>query len=57
MGQGDSIFIDYGEHDILIDAGDNLSGQIVTDYLEELEIDDIEITVATHPPKIFLTNE
>lgn len=48
VGQGDSIFIDYGDYDILIDAGDNDQGQVVADYLKSLGTDDIEIMVATH---------
>ena len=49
VGQGDSIFIDYGDYDILIDAGENNYGQAVTNYLKSLNTDDIEIMVATHP--------
>lgn len=49
VGQGDSIFIDYGDYDILIDAGENDQGQKVVNYLKSLGTDDIEIMVATHP--------
>ncbi len=49
VGQGDSIFIDYGDFDILIDAGDNNQGNTVVSYLKSLNTDDIEIMVATHP--------
>jgi len=49
VGQGDSIFIDYGDYDILIDAGDNDYGQTVVNYLKKLNTDDIELMVATHP--------
>jgi len=49
VGQGDAIFIDYGDYDILIDAGDNEYGISVVNYLKLLNIDDIEILVATHP--------
>jgi beta-lactamase superfamily II metal-dependent hydrolase len=49
VGQGDSIFIDYGDYDILIDAGDNDYGQTVVNYLKKLNTDDIELVVATHP--------
>lgn len=48
VGQGDSIFIDYGEYDILIDAGENSCGSNVANYLKSLNVDDIEIMVATH---------
>ena len=49
VGQGDSIFIDYKDYDILIDAGGNDKGPIVVEYLKSLGVDDIEIMVATHP--------
>lgn len=49
VGQGDAIFIDYGDYDILIDAGNNDDGDLVVDYLKKLGTDDIEIMVATHP--------
>lgn len=49
VGQADAIFIDYGDYDILIDAGNNGDGDLVVDYLEQLNTDDIEIMVATHP--------
>lgn len=49
VGQADSIFIDYGDYDILIDGGNNSDGPLVVEYLKELETDDIEIMIATHP--------
>jgi len=49
VGQADCIFIDYGDYDILIDAGNNNDGASVVDYLKKLNTDDIEILVATHP--------
>lgn len=48
VGQADSIFINFGDYDILIDGGNNGDGQLVVDYLKELDTDDIEIMVATH---------
>jgi len=48
VGQAESIFIDYGDYDILIDGGNNSDGQLVVDYLNNLGTDDIEIMVATH---------
>ncbi|MTI71102.1 MAG: MBL fold metallo-hydrolase [Firmicutes bacterium] len=48
VGQADSIFIDNGDYDILIDAGNNGDGDLVVDYLKRLETDDIEVMVATH---------
>lgn len=49
VGQADSIFIDYGDYDILIDGGNNADGETVVNYLKQLKTDDIEIMVATHP--------
>jgi len=49
VGQADSIFIDAGDYDILIDAGNNDDGDLVVNYLKTLGTDDIEIMVATHP--------
>lgn len=48
VGQADSIFIDYGDYDILIDGGNNTDGDLVVNYLKSLNVDDIEIMVATH---------
>lgn len=49
VGQADSIFIDYGDIDILIDAGNKADGPFVVDYLNSLDTDDIELLIATHP--------
>lgn len=49
VGQADSIFIDYGDVDILIDGGNNDDGELVVNYLKSLGTDDIELLVATHP--------
>ncbi len=49
VGQADSIFIDFGDYDILIDAGNNADGPKVVNYLKSLDTDDIELMVATHP--------
>lgn len=49
VGQADSIFIDAGDYDILIDGGNNDDGDLVANYLRNLNTDDIEIMVATHP--------
>jgi len=47
VGQGDSILIDYGDIEILIDGGDRSPG-IVT-YLSNYVDGAIEVMVATHP--------
>ncbi len=49
VGQGDSIFIDTPDHDMLIDGGDKKAGDAVIDYLQDLGITRIDIVVATHP--------
>ncbi|MTI69236.1 MAG: MBL fold metallo-hydrolase [Firmicutes bacterium] len=48
VGQADSIFIDNGDFDILIDAGNNEDGDLVVNYLKKLNTDDIDLLVATH---------
>jgi competence protein ComEC len=47
VGQGDSIYIKTSTHDILIDAGER--GDIVTKYLKEQQVDDLELVISTHP--------
>lgn len=49
VGQADSIFIDYGDVDVLLDGGNNADGALVVDYLKALGTDDIELMIATHP--------
>ena len=48
VGQGDSIFVDYGEYEMLIDAGDNEYGDDVAAYIYPYVDDALEIIVATH---------
>lgn len=45
--QGDSILIDYGEYEILIDGGGKSPG--VVNYLKPLVDGSLEVMVATHP--------
>ncbi len=45
VGMGDSILIKKGNFDVLIDAGGQ--GEKVVDFLKELEIDDLELVIAT----------
>ena len=47
VGQGDSILIDYGETEILIDGGDKSSG--IEKYLTSYVDGALEVMVATHP--------
>ncbi|WP_347001178.1 lamin tail domain-containing protein [Dehalogenimonas sp. THU2] len=47
VGQGDSILIDYGTIEILIDGGDRSPG--VIQYLQQYVDGDLEVVIATHP--------
>lgn len=49
IGQGDCTFIDYGEIEIIIDAGNNQYGDDVCEYIEEMVDGQLEIMIATHP--------
>jgi len=47
VGQGDSILVDLGETEILIDGGDKSSG--IVEYLSDFVDEPLEVIVATHP--------
>jgi len=47
VGQGDSIFIDTTEQNILIDGGNR--GDIVVNYLQDLDVDKLDLVIGTHP--------
>jgi beta-lactamase superfamily II metal-dependent hydrolase len=47
VGQGDSILIDLGETEVLIDGGEKSPG--VVDYLKKYVDGPLEVMVATHP--------
>jgi len=49
VGQGDSIFIDTPNKDVLIDGGPTSAGSTVLDYLGNLSITHIHLMIATHP--------
>ena len=51
IGQGDAILIDYGEFEILVDAGDNLTANrnYLINYLKQYVDGPLEYVVATHP--------
>ena len=49
VGQGDSIFIEYAGKTMLIDAGENDMGSIVSAFLKEQGISSLDYVVATHP--------
>ena len=48
VGQGDSIFIACGGEYMLIDAGETDSDNTVIKYLNDLDIDRLDLVVATH---------
>jgi competence protein ComEC len=48
VGQGDSIFIDTQNRDVLIDGGSASASQTVLDYLHNLNITLIHLMIATH---------
>ena len=48
VGQGDSIFIDYGEFEVLVDAGDNQYGDDVVSYIYPYVDGDLDVVIATH---------
>jgi len=48
VGQGDSIFIDTSDKDVLIDGGPTDAGQTVLNYLSSLGIMHINLMIATH---------
>ena len=49
VGQGDSILIDCGETEVLIDGGDNRAGQDVVGYLQAYVDGPLDYLIATHP--------
>ena len=49
VGQGDSILIQAGDRAMLVDAGTNESGSIVTGYLCSLNITKLDYLIGTHP--------
>jgi len=48
VGQGDSIFIDTSNLDVLIDGGSASAAQVVLDYLGSLNITRIHLMIGTH---------
>lgn len=49
VGQGDSILIQSGAHDMLVDAGENDKGDTVVTYLHSQGIDKLDYVIGTHP--------
>lgn len=49
VGQGDCTLIKFGEHAMLIDAGDNSKGTAVQAYLNSQNIRRLDYVIGTHP--------
>jgi len=49
VGQGDATYINVNGYDILIDAGPKSNHEDLLKQLEDKNIDDFEIVIATHP--------
>ena len=49
VGQGSAVFIDYGEFEMLIDAGGVEFGGSIVDYMQPFVDGPVEIVLATHP--------
>ena len=49
VGQGDSILLQYGDKDMLIDAGESSTGDDVAEYIKSEGITSLDYVVATHP--------
>jgi beta-lactamase superfamily II metal-dependent hydrolase len=48
VGQADAIFVDFGDYEILVDAGGNDSGSMVVNYIKPFVQGDLDVVVATH---------
>lgn len=48
VGQGDSVFIDAGTYEVLIDAGTADKGETVSNYIRPYVDGDLELVIATH---------
>lgn len=48
VGQADSIFIDIGSYEILVDGGNNADGPFVSNYIRPYVDGNLELIVATH---------
>ena len=49
VGQADSILLECGSNNMLIDAGNNEDGEKIVSYLQEEGITDFSYVVGTHP--------
>jgi competence protein ComEC len=49
VGQGDATLIKSGETEMLVDCGRNGAGPVVTDYLKQQQVSQLEYLLITHP--------
>ena len=49
VGQADCIYINQGNYNMLIDAGNNEDGEKLVNYFKSLNINEFNYVVATHP--------
>ena len=49
VGQGDSLLIQCGERNVLIDCGENGMGETVLDYLHRAGVSHLDWLIGTHP--------
>lgn len=49
VGQGDATLISKGNFHMLIDAGNNNIGELVTNYLKKENIEKLDVLIGTHP--------
>ncbi|MGB4659545.1 MAG: ComEC/Rec2 family competence protein [Mobilitalea sp.] len=49
VGQGDAILIETADSAMLIDAGENIEGSVVVDYLKSQGITKLNYVIGTHP--------
>lgn len=49
VGQGDSILIQCGECNVLVDCGENGMGNTVLDYLRKMGVSHLDWIIGTHP--------
>ncbi|MDD4566051.1 MAG: stalk domain-containing protein [Eubacteriales bacterium] len=48
VGQADSIFIDYGNYEVLVDGGNNGDGSLVVNYIKPYIDGNLELMIGTH---------
>ena len=49
VGQADSILIQQGDHNMLIDAGNNSDSDLVSNYLKNQGVSKLDYVIGTHP--------